>query len=102
MVVLTVCYKSGIPFDNDYYVAKHLPLAAEKLRPLGLKREEVRKVVGTPFGTPPPYQIITTLYFDDAAALQHALESADGRAVAADVANFYSETPDFMIAEILE
>ena len=52
MIALTVCYKPEISFDADYYHAKHIPLVAEKLGPHGLKSTEVRKIVGTPMGTP--------------------------------------------------
>jgi uncharacterized protein (TIGR02118 family) len=101
MIVLTVCYKSGIDFDTDYYFAKHMPLTAEKLGPPGLRNAEVRKIVGTPTGTPAPYQVITTLYFNDAASLQNAFESAEGQAVVADILNFYHGTPDLMIGEVV-
>ena len=101
MIALTVCYKSGIGFDNDYYFAKHMPLTA-KLGPLGLRNAEVRKILGTPMGTPAPYQVITTLYFNDAASLQNALGSAEGQAVVADIPNFYHGPPDVMIGEVVE
>jgi uncharacterized protein (TIGR02118 family) len=100
MIVLTVCYKSDIDFDADYYLAKHMPLTAEKLGPLGLRNAEVRKILGTPMGTPAPYHVITSLYFNDAASLQNALGSAEGQAVVADIPNFYHGAPDVMIGEV--
>jgi uncharacterized protein (TIGR02118 family) len=101
MIVLTVCYKSGIDFDTGYYLGKHMPLTAEKLEPLGLQNAEGRKILGTPMETPAPYQIITTLYFNDAASLQSAIGSADGQAVVADIPNFYRGMPDIMIGEVV-
>jgi len=101
MFVLTVCYRSGIDFDTDYYLAKHMPLTADKLGPLGLRNAEVRKILGTPMGTPNPYQVITTLYFNAAASLQDAFESAEGQAVVADIPNFYRGTPDLMLGEVV-
>ena len=59
-------------------------------------------ILGTPTGTPAPYQAITSLYFGDAAALEGAVKSAEGQAVVADIANFYDGMPDVMIGEILD
>jgi len=72
------------------------------LGPHGVQKAEVRKILGTPAGTPAPYQVIATLYFSDAATLQSAIESADGQAVVADIPNFYGAMPDIMIGEIVE
>jgi uncharacterized protein (TIGR02118 family) len=102
LIGLTVCYKSGLRFDADYYRSKHIPLTAEKLGSHGLKSTEVRKILGTPMGTLAPYQVITTLYFGDTAALEGALKSAEGQAVVADIANFYDGMPDLMISEIVD
>jgi uncharacterized protein (TIGR02118 family) len=99
MIVLTVCYESGTPLDAKYYQDTHVPLV-EKLGQFGLRRVEVRKILGTPMGNPAPYQLIASLYFDDAASLQVAMGSAEGRALAADVENFYKAEPDFMIGEV--
>jgi uncharacterized protein (TIGR02118 family) len=100
MIALTVCYRSDVSFDADYYHAKHLPLVFEQIGPLGMSKAEVRKILGTPMGTPAPYQLIATLYFDDAESAQTALRSAGGQAVVADIANFYGGMPDLMIGEV--
>jgi uncharacterized protein (TIGR02118 family) len=97
MIVLTVCYETGTPLDVEYYHATHMPLV-KKLD--GLRRAEARKILGTPMGNPAPYQLIASLYFDDAAALAAAMGSPQGRALAADVGNFYKGEPDFMIGEV--
>ena len=99
MIVLTVCYESGTPLDLDYYHRVHVPLI-ETLAPLGLRRSEVRKILGTPMGNTAPYQLIASLYFDNAAALASAMGSPEGRALAADVGSFYKGEPDFMIGEV--
>jgi uncharacterized protein (TIGR02118 family) len=101
MIALTVCYKSDVSFDADYYHAKHLPLVAAKLGPHAMRKAEVRRILGTPMGMPAPYQLIASVYFDDADSLQSALQSPDGQAVVADVPNFYAGTPDVMIGEIV-
>ena len=99
MIVLTVCYESGIALDDAYYYGTHMPMV-EKLRPHGLRSSEARKILGTPMGNAAPYQLITSLYFDDAAALATAMGSEVGRKLAADVPNFYQGEPDFMIGEV--
>jgi uncharacterized protein (TIGR02118 family) len=81
MVALTVCYKSDVSFDADYYHATHLPLVLEQIGPLGMSRAEVRKILGTPMGTPAPHQLTATLYFDDAESVQSAFQSTAGQAV---------------------
>lgn len=63
MFVLRVCYKSGVRFDEQYYMAKHLPLAASVLGPFGLKNVEMMKVQPLP-GAPPQYQVIFSAYFE--------------------------------------
>jgi uncharacterized protein (TIGR02118 family) len=98
MIVLTVCYESGTSLDLDYYYGTHMPLV-RKLD--GLRSAEARKILGTPMGNAAaPYQLIASLYFDSPAALAAAMGSPQGRALAADVANFYKGEPDFMIGEV--
>jgi uncharacterized protein (TIGR02118 family) len=97
MIVLTVCYESGTSLDLEYYYGMHMPLV-QQLE--GLRRAEARKILGTPMGNPAPYQLIASLYFDSPAALAAAMGSAQGRALAADVGNFYKGEPDFMIGEV--
>jgi uncharacterized protein (TIGR02118 family) len=99
MIVLTVCYESGTDLDLDYYYGTHMPLV-RKLDSQGLRRAEARKILGTPMGNTAPYQLIASLYFDNAAALGAAMGSAQGRALAADVGNFFKGEPDFMIGEV--
>ena len=50
MIVLRVCYKSGLRFDEGYYVAKHLPLSKSVCGPYGLKRIEMVKFGPAPDG----------------------------------------------------
>jgi uncharacterized protein (TIGR02118 family) len=71
-------------FDR-YYFGSHLKTAR---RIPGLKRYEVsRGAIGTLDG-PAPYYLIATLTFDKVADVQTALASPEGRATAADIANF--------------
>ena len=48
MNVLRVCYKTGVRFDEAYYVAKHLPLAGSICGPFGLKSVKGPRQPATP------------------------------------------------------
>jgi uncharacterized protein (TIGR02118 family) len=87
MASLVVMYKT--PTDpqafHKYYAETHIPIAQ---RVPGLLKYEVSKgSVMTPDG-PSAYQLVAILRFDDMAALQAALASAEGHAAVADVQNF--------------
>jgi uncharacterized protein (TIGR02118 family) len=99
MIAITVGYKSTTKMNKDYYFGTHVPLIENALTKWGLKATEARNITGTPSGEPPPYQMITTLYFDDLPAFSTAMSTDDGRAVLADIKNFYDGMPDFMIGE---
>jgi uncharacterized protein (TIGR02118 family) len=99
MIAITVAYKNGVKLNTDYYYGSHVPLVENALSKWGLRSTEVRKIVGTPSGDPAPYQIITTLYFDDLPAFSSAMSTDDGRKVLGDIKNFYEGMPDIMIGE---
>ena len=87
MIKLTALY--GHPTDaaefENYYAATHMPLVAKMS---GVRRYEKAKVVGTPAGDKPPYHRMFEAWFDSEAALGAAMDSPEGRAVVADLANF--------------
>jgi len=99
MIAITVCYKNGVKMNQDYYYGTHVPLVENRLTKWGLKATEVRKIVGTPNGDVPSYQVITTLYFDDLPTFSTAFATDDGRKVLSDIKNFYEGTPEIMIGE---
>ena len=71
-------------FDS-YYYAKHVPLA--KTIP-GLRSYRVsRGTIGTPAGEA-PLHLVALLEFDSMAAIQAALSSPEGVAIAGDLGNF--------------
>jgi uncharacterized protein (TIGR02118 family) len=84
---------------RDYYVKKHLPLAA---RIPGIRRLGYSFDVQA-LGGPSPWFCVFEMEFDDGAAMGAAMGSPEGQAVAADVAN-YSPTPPtivhFPVAEL--
>jgi uncharacterized protein (TIGR02118 family) len=87
MARLIVMYKTPtdtVTFDK-YYVQTHIPIA--KKVP-GLRKYEISQgAVVTPAG-PAGYHLIATLHFDDLAALQQGVGSAQGQAAVNDLPNF--------------
>jgi uncharacterized protein (TIGR02118 family) len=80
-------------FDR-YYFGTHVPLA--KKMP-GLARYDVNAgPVMTPAG-PAGYYLVAILQFASMAALQSALGSAEGKATAADLANFAQAGVDLLL-----
>ena len=96
MTKLIALYKK--PQDADafqaYYFRRHVPLA--KKIP-GLRHYEVSSgPVATPQG-PSPYHLVAFLSFDSTEAIQQALRSPEGQAVAADLGNFAQAGVDLLI-----
>jgi uncharacterized protein (TIGR02118 family) len=101
MKVLRVCYKSGVRFDEAYYVATHLPLSASVPGPHSLKRIEMTKVTASADGSAPPYQVIFSAYFNSAEDVQKALQSPRMSELVGDVPKYYDGAPDIMIGEVV-
>ncbi len=101
MFAATVCYRSGLPFDLDYYLGRHVPMSEELMVPLGMVRAEVRSFAPAPDGTMPPYQIMTTVYFESAEAFQAFATSPIMAQLQADVPNFHPGQPDLFAGEVL-
>ncbi|HEX6988442.1 MAG TPA: EthD family reductase [Bacillota bacterium] len=98
MVKLVALYRrpdDPAEFDRRYF-NEHLPLAN---RMPGLRRVEVSRVVGAPAGEP-AYYLMAELYFDDRAALDAAMTSAEGRAAAENLMSFAGQLVRFLIAEV--
>ena len=101
MTVLRVCYKSGVRFDHDYYVNKHMKLVRERLGSFGLVRTEVDKgkAGGAP-GAPAPYVAIGHEYFGALGEFQKGM-GQHGKEIMADVANYTDIQPQIQISEII-
>ena len=99
MVKLTVLY--GHPTDpgafEAYYANTHVPLA---LKIPGLTRVEAAKVLGMSEGSTAPYFYIAELWFADQEQLEAGMGSAEGRATAADLANFATGGTTILMSEI--
>jgi uncharacterized protein (TIGR02118 family) len=87
MAQLVVMYKTPkdtASFDK-HYVEKHIPIA--KKVP-GLRKYEISQgPVASPAG-PSGYHLVAVLHFDNLAAIQAGMGSAEGQAAVADVQNF--------------
>ena len=102
MIVLIVGYPSGVPFDEQYYFTRHLPFADRLMRPLSQTKVEVARVAPVSNGSTPRYQIITSVYFESARALEAAMVSPAQRDVMADMPNYFGGTPEVFIADLLD
>lgn len=87
MIKGTVLY--GHPKDvnafEGYYSSNHLSLVAKTK---GIVKAEYTKFLLNPDGTAPAYYRMAELYFDGPAEMQQALNSPEGKAMAADLSNF--------------
>jgi uncharacterized protein (TIGR02118 family) len=101
MTVLRVLYRHGVKFDEDYYVAKHLPLVRSVFQSFGLRSIEVMRVSTMPDLPTSTYQFIFSAYFDTQDAVQAALHSPQIAPVLRDVSNFFPEAPEILIGEIM-
>lgn len=98
MVVIYKTPKDPAAFDKHYF-GTHLPLA-KKLP--GLRKYEVsRGPVQIPAG-PSNFYLVATLHFDDMAAIQEAVMSAEGQAATADVQTFTTESPYVLLFDSRE
>jgi len=87
MIKGTVLY--GHPKDpgafEKYYTETHLPLV---VKTNGVVKAEYTKFLPNPDGSAPAYYRMAELYFEGPGAMQQALNSPEGQAMAADLANF--------------
>jgi uncharacterized protein (TIGR02118 family) len=98
LVVMYKTPKDPVAFDK-HYVEKHIPLA--KKIP-GLRKYEISSgSVATPAG-PSNIHLVAVLHFDDLAAIQRALATAEGQAAAADVQTFATGGVDMFLFDSRE
>lgn len=101
MTIVRVGYKSGVRFDEQYYLTKHIPMANGVMAPFGIKGVEIMRVTASPAGTP-VYRMMFSAKFESMDAAMAALQSPEFGQVLADVPNYYDGTPDVMIGESVE
>lgn len=99
MFVATVLYKPGI--NVDYYLTKHIPRSEELMVPFGVIRSEVRRFAPGPDGTPPEFEIMSTLYFESAEAFAACMQAPFMEELHADVKNFSDTPPTILVGSVL-
>ena len=101
MAQLVVMYKTptDVAAFDKHYSEKHIPLV-EAIP--GVRKYEIsRGPVVTPAG-PSVYHLVAIVHFDDLAAIQKALGSAEGQAAVADVQNFATGGVDIFMFDTRE
>jgi uncharacterized protein (TIGR02118 family) len=99
MIICTVLYKNDADFDHDYYQNNHRPRFDQIAIPLGAKRIEARKVLGTADGAAPSCQVIANVYFDTLEVFQKAMQDPHMGEILADIPNFYRGNPEILLTE---
>ncbi len=87
MAQLVALYKkpaNAAAFD-DYYYSTHVPIAKKVT---GLRRYDVSSGPVASAQGDSPYHLVALLEFDSLAAIKAGLNSPEGRAAGADLANF--------------
>ena len=99
MIKMTVLY--GHPADpaafENYYVDTHTPLA---LTMKGVSRMELTKFLKTPDGADAAFYRMAELYFTGVAEMQKAMDSPEGKATGADLANFATGGVTFLVGAV--
>jgi len=84
---ITVLYsqpQNSQEFDN-YYYAKHMPMVYAVKQ---IKKVEIARPGPGPSGSPPPYYLVTELWFENPEVFKSVAATPEWKAIAADVANF--------------
>ncbi len=101
MTVLRVCYKSGVRFDEGYYLSKHLPLAASIMGQYLVRSPEIVKFGPNPDGSNPPYQVMFSAYFESSAALEKSMADPRMPEILGDIRNYHDGAPDLLIGDVV-
>ena len=98
MVKLVALYKKPAELEDfdRHYAEVHIPLVR---RYPGLRRIEVTSITGAPIGDTKFYKM-AEMYFDTREALDAALTSQEGKAVARDIMSFAAPLLTVFIGEV--
>lgn len=98
---VTVNYRwsDGAHFNHEYYGSKHMEIAEQLLRPLGVIRLESNRTILEK--TPKAGTVIasSTVYFPSVASAQAAVAKV-GAALLADVPNYSNIRPELHVSEV--
>jgi uncharacterized protein (TIGR02118 family) len=87
-------------FDHEYYVEKHMKLAAKIFGDEVKSMSLTKGVAALPEGKP-PYHAILNVVFHSAEAMGRALSSPEMPKLADDVVNYTDATPVAQVSEVL-
>ncbi|GKT49814.1 uncharacterized protein ColSpa_09995 [Colletotrichum spaethianum] len=98
---VTVLYpnEADAKYDFDYYVNRHMPLAAAQWKSSGCTSWTATKYQATPDGKQPQYSFAGILEFESIESIHKALASPETAAVMQDVPNYSNKEPVFLIGE---
>ncbi|MGA9119688.1 MAG: EthD family reductase [Bacteroidota bacterium] len=100
MVKLVALYKKPPDpeeFDRHYFTI-HTPLVENYP---GLRKLEITRISGAPLGDA-RYHLMAEMYFDSTGALERAMASPEGKAVAKDLLSFAAQFVTVFIGEVGE
>ena len=101
MIKVTVLY--GHPEDSEafetYYRHKHLPLVDQVD---AINKIEITKILRGPGGSTSETFLMAELYFDNENAMQEAMESPEGQAMADDLAHFATGGVTILIGSTID
>ncbi|RPH34444.1 EthD family reductase [bacterium] len=98
MVKLVALYKKPAETEefDKHYDTVHIPLVRKYP---GLRKLEVTRITGAPIGET-KFHVMAEMYFDSKGALDAALTSQEGKAIARDLLSFAAPLVTVFIGEV--
>jgi uncharacterized protein (TIGR02118 family) len=98
---ITILYgqpQSAEAFDK-YYYAKHMPMiyAVKEVKKVEISRPRAR-----PNGDPPPYYLVTEIWFDSPEVFSTVAATPEWKAIGSDVANFAPPDKATIVVSVVE
>ena len=98
--MLRITSLHGEPSDREqfdhYYRSVHTPMVQ---RIPGVRNIRFGRILDTVDGEPPPYYLVSDVYFDDRASFEAAMQSPQMKQAIADVPNFATGGVTIMFCE---
>ena len=99
MTVLRVCYKQGVPFDEQYYFEHHIPMAGPIMGALGVRKSEIVKVSGSVPGFTRAVSVRLQRLLRLAGGVQQCMTDPRMGQVLGDVPNYFKGETDVLVGE---